>query len=88
MLTTGGLLLFSSSFPLDLSIFTGIVNLINDSKNLAASLTIDSLRVNYLYDAILGLVYVIAWRKEIELDFPDKLLKAMSLEWKAVYDSI
>jgi hypothetical protein len=88
VLTTGGLLLFSSSFPLDLSLFTGIVNLINDSKNLAASLTIDSLRVNYLYDAILGLVYVIAWRKEIDLDFPDKLLKAMSLEWKGTYDSI
>lgn len=65
VITTGGLLLFSSSFPIDLSLFANIVNLINDSKNLEASLTIDSLRINYLYDAILGLVYVIAWRKEI-----------------------
>lgn len=65
VITTGGLLLFSSSFPIDLSLFANIVNLINDSKNLEAALTIDSLRVNYLYDAILGLVYVIAWRKEI-----------------------
>lgn len=88
VITTGGLLLFSSTLPIDISLFTGIVNLINDSKNLSASLTIDSLKINYLYDAILGLVYVIAWRKEIELDFPDKLLKAMSLEWKNVYDSI
>jgi hypothetical protein len=88
VITTGGLLLFSSTLPIDISLFTGIVNLINDSKNLSASLTIDSLKINYLYDAILGLVYVIAWRKEIELDFPDKLLKAISLEWKNVYDSI
>lgn len=88
VITTGGLLLFSSAFPIDLSLFTSIVNLINDSKNLTASLVIDSLKVNYLYDAILGLVYVIAWRKEIELDYPDKLLKAMSLEWKNVYESI
>lgn len=65
VITTGGLLLFSSSFPIDLSLFANIVNLINDSKNLEASLTIDTLRINYLYDAILGLVYVIAWRKEI-----------------------
>lgn len=88
VITTGGLLLFSSSFPIDLSLFANIVNLINDSKNLEASLTIDSLRINYLYDAILGLVYVIAWRKEIELEYPEKLLKAMSLEWKNVYDQI
>ena len=65
VITTGGLLLFSSSFPIDLSLFANIVNLINDSKNLEAALTVDSLRINYLYDAILGLVYVIAWRKEI-----------------------
>lgn len=67
VITTGGLLLFSSTFPIDLSLFTNIVNLINDSKNLEASLIIDTLRINYLYDAILGLVYVIAWRKEIGL---------------------
>ena len=34
VITTGGLLLFSSSFPIDLSLFANIVNLINDSKNL------------------------------------------------------
>lgn len=88
MITTGGLLLFSSTFPIDLPLFGSIVNLINDSKNLAASLTFESLKVNYLYDAILGLVYVIAWRKEIELDYPDKLLKAMSLEWKNAFDGL
>jgi hypothetical protein len=85
VITTGGLLLFSNAFPIDLSLFTNIVNLINDSKNLEASITIDSLRINYLYDAILGLVYIIAWRKEIELEYPDKLLKAMSLEWKTAF---
>lgn len=88
MITTGGLLLFSSSFPIDLSLFSSIVNLINDSKNLEAAIIVESLKVNYLYDAILGLVYVIAWRKEIELEYPDKLLKAMSLEWKSIYESI
>jgi hypothetical protein len=88
VITTGGLLLFSSTFPIDISLFTNIVNLINDSKNLEASLVIDSFKINYLYDAILGLVYVIAWRKEIDLDFPEKLLKAMSLEWKNVYEKI
>jgi hypothetical protein len=67
VITTGGLLLFSSTFPIDLSLFTNIVNLINDSKNLEASLIIDTLKINYLYDAILGLVYIIAWRKEISL---------------------
>jgi hypothetical protein len=70
VITTGGLLLFSSTFPIDLSLFTNIVNLINDSKNLEASLIIDTLKINYLYDAILGLVYVIAWRKEIGLEYP------------------
>ena len=65
VITTGGLLLFSTSLPIDFSIFSHIVNLINDSKNLEATLTIDSLRINYLYDAMLGLVYIIGWRKEI-----------------------
>ena len=65
VITTGGLLLFSNSLPIDFSIFSHIVNLINDSKNLEATLTIDSLRINYLYDAMLGLVYIIGWRKEI-----------------------
>lgn len=88
VITTGGLLLFSSTFPIDLSLFTNIVNLINDSKNLQASLIIDTLKINYLYDAILGLVYVIAWRKEIGLQYPEKLLKAMSIEWKNIYDKI
>ena len=79
VITTGGLLLFSNSLPIDFSIFSHIVNLINDSKNLEATLMIDSLQINYLYDAMLGLVYIIGWRKEIQLDYPDKLLKAMSL---------
>ena len=88
VITAGGLLLFSSTFPIDLSLFTNIVNLINDSKNLQASLIIDTFKINYLYDAILGLVYVIAWRKEIGLQYPEKLLKAISIEWKNVYDKI
>lgn len=88
VITTGGLLLFSTAFPIDISLFNSIVNLINDSKNLEASITYDSLKINYLYDAILGLVYVIAWRKEIELEYPEKLLKAMSLEWKTAYEKI
>lgn len=88
VITTGGLLLFSTTFPIDLSLFTSIVNLINDARNLEASIIIYNLRINYLYDALLGLVYVIAWRKEIDLDYPDKLLKSMSIEWKNVYDKL
>lgn len=31
---------------------------------------------------------MIGWRKEITFDFPDKLLQAMSLQCKSVYDKI
>lgn len=65
VITTGGLLLFSTAFPIDINLFQHIVNMISDSKNKEALLTFESLRVNYLYDTILGLVYIIAWRKEI-----------------------
>ena len=34
VITTGGLLLFSTTFPIDLSLFTSVVNLINDARNL------------------------------------------------------
>ena len=88
VITTGGLLLFSNAFPIDIHLFQHIVNMINDSKNKEAIFTLDSLKVNYLYDTILGLVYVIAWRKEIDLDYPDKLLKAMCLQWKSAYEKI
>jgi len=33
-------------------------------------------------------VYIIAWRKEIELEYPDKLLKAMSIEWKNINEKL
>jgi hypothetical protein len=36
VITTGGLLLFSTALPLDLALFQNIVNLINDSKDKAA----------------------------------------------------
>lgn len=88
MITTGGLLLFSSALNIDSSIFLSLVNRIIDSKNLEANFILQALHINYLYDAILGLVFIIAWRKEITLDFPQKLLHAMSLEWKAVFTSI
>lgn len=88
VITTGGLLLFSTTFPIDINLFQQIVNLINDSKNKELIFNFNSLKVNYLYDTILGLVYIIAWRKEIELDYPDKLLKAMCLQWKSAADKI
>jgi hypothetical protein len=88
VITTGGLLLFSNTFPIDLQIFNSIVNFINDSKNLEAIFTFESFKVNYLYDALLGLIYIIAWRREIELEFPDKLLRAMSKEWKNTSEKI
>lgn len=75
-------MLFSTTLPIDLALFQNIVNLINDSKDKAALFNFESLKVNYLYDTLLGLVYVIAWRKEIELDYPDKLLKSMCMQWK------
>jgi len=88
VITTGGLLLFSTAFPIDINLFQHIVNMISDSKNKEALFTFESFRVNYLYDTILGLVYIIAWRKEIELDYPDKLLKAMCMQWKTAYEKI
>ena len=86
VITTGGILLFSNVFNIDNTIFLSLVNRIIDSKNLEANFIIQTLQINYLYDAILGLIFVIAWRKEIALDYPSKLLQAMSLEWKAVYN--
>jgi hypothetical protein len=88
VITTGGLLLFSTAFPIDINLFQHIVNMINDSKNKEALITFESFRVNYLYDTILGLVYIIAWRKEIELEYPDKLLKSMCMQWKTAYEKI
>ena len=67
MITTGGLLLFSNAFPIDINIFEKIVLLINDSKSKEELFVFSSLKVNYLYDTLLGLVYIIAWRKEIDL---------------------
>lgn len=67
VITTGGFLLFSTAKLIDINLFQSIVNLINDSKNKEALFNYESLKVNYLYDTILGLVYIIAWRKEIEL---------------------
>lgn len=31
---------------------------------------------------------MIGWRKEIDFDYPDKLLQAMSLQCKNVYEQI
>jgi len=45
-------------------------------------------KISYLYDAVLGLIFVIAWRKEIVFEYPDKLLQAMSLQCKSVYERI
>ena len=39
VITTGGLLLFSTAFPIDIHLFQQIVNLINDSKNKEAIFT-------------------------------------------------
>jgi hypothetical protein len=86
--TTGGLLLFSSAMELEKSILVTLINRIIDSKNLESQFTILKYKINYLYDAVLGLVYVIVWRKEIMLDYPEKLLQALSLQCKAIYDKI
>lgn len=88
VVTTGGLLLFSSIVKIDQTIILSLVNRIIDSKNLEAEFIVQSLKINYLYDAILGLVFVIAWRKEIDLEYPQKLLQSMSLEWKSIEDAI
>ena len=73
---------------IDESIILNLVNRIIDSKNLEAEFIIQTLKINYLYDALLGLIFVIAWRKEIDLEYPQKLLQAMSLEWKSVSEQI
>ena len=77
--------MFSTAKLIDIGLFQSIVNLINDSKNKEDIFSYESLKINYLYDTILGIVYVIAWRKEIELDEPSKLLKSMCLQWKEAY---
>jgi hypothetical protein len=61
--TTGGILLFSTAIQIDHTIIISLVNRIIDSKNLEAEFIIQTLKINYLYDAILGLIFVIAWRK-------------------------
>jgi hypothetical protein len=63
ILTTGGLLLFSSAFELDKSILLTLINRIIDSKNLESNFTILKYKISYLYDAVLGLIFVIGWRK-------------------------
>ena len=83
VLTTGGLLLFSNVMDIDKSILLALINRIIDSKNLESDFNILKFRINYLYDAVLGLIYVIGWRKEIMIDFPDKLLKSMCEEFKS-----
>lgn len=80
--------MFSTAKLIDIGLFQSIVNLINDSKNKEALFVYESLKINYLYDTILGIVYVIAWRKEIELEYPSKLLKSMCLQWKEAYEKI
>ena len=82
------MLLFSTVVKIDESIILNLVNRIIDSKNLEAEFIIQTLKINYLYDALLGLIFVIAWRKEIDLEYPQKLLQAMSLEWKSVSEQI
>lgn len=88
VLTTGGLLLFSNALDLDQGILLALINRIIDSKNLESDFTIMKFKINYLYDAVLGLIFVIGWRKEIMIDYPDKLLKAMCLEFKTAYEKI
>lgn len=63
ILTTGGLLLFSNVLELEKSILLALINRIIDSKNLESDFTILKYKISYLYDAVLGLVFVIAWRK-------------------------
>jgi hypothetical protein len=75
VLTTGGFLLFSSAIEIDQSILLTLVNRIIDSKNLESEFILLTYKVSYLYDAVLGLVFLIAWRKEINFEYPDKLLK-------------
>lgn len=75
VLTTGGFLLFSSAIEIDQSILLTLVNRIIDSKNLESEFILLTYKVSYLYDAVLGLVFLIAWRKEINFEKPDKLLK-------------
>ncbi len=72
-------MLFSSALAIDSKLLLSVVDQIIDSKNLEASFIFEALSVNYLYDAVLGLVFIIAWRKEIILEFPRKLLQSMSL---------
>lgn len=65
ILTTGGLLLFSNGIDLDKSILIALINRIIDSKNLESNFNILKYKISYLYDAVLGLIYMIGWRKEI-----------------------
>lgn len=88
VLTTGGILLFSTTMDIEKSILLELINRIIDSKNLESHFSILKYKINYLYDAVLGLIFVIGWRKEIMIDFPDKLLKSMCLEFKSAYDQI
>ena len=63
ILTTGGVVLFSNIIDLDKSIILAVINRIIDSKNLESNFTLLKYKVNYVYDALLGLIYVIGWNK-------------------------
>lgn len=80
--------MFSNALDLDKSIMLALINRIIDSKNLESDFTLLKFKINYLFDAVLGLIFVIGWRKEIMIDYPDKLLKSMCLEFKGAYEKI
>lgn len=74
MLTTGGVLLFSSAVcPSE--IFTTIISRILESKLTQCEVTVGTYNIRYSYDSILGLIFLAIWRREIILSNVDRFLK-------------
>lgn len=69
VLTTGGILLFSSAVCPSPDIFATIVNRILESKLTECEITLGSYNVRYSYDSVLGLIFVAIWRREIILTY-------------------
>lgn len=74
MLTTGGVLLFSSAVcPSE--IFTTIINRILESKLTECEVTVGTYNIRYSFDSLIGLIFIAVWRREIILTNVDKFLK-------------
>ena len=88
VLTTGGILLFSSAVCPDPQIFSIVIGKILESKLLECSLAHNCWSFEYSYDSILGLVFVAIWRKENLIEHVGRFLKFLQHQFESAYKQI